>query len=398
MFRKNVFPVIVLLFICFFFKVYSSAQIPGIGMGTQIPNSSAALDIFDTARGILIPRMTLAQRLAITNPAEGLLVYQLDSSLGFYYYSLNFWNKLSNTNNGSNSSLILLDSTSNYSLTRNLTLPSFLNYFGDGALGNLVATNGMNIANGSRYNKLTIPLNVTVFVQPAVRSVIYVKDTLFLYGTIDGSGQEAAAVSNNKTTNHLGATASGCYWSNSGYALYSNGFGSNELGITWEANQVPSTFFENFSGSYSKLPGNSYSDYLPVGANMSGQSMSSAELLKFVHFGVNISGGNGTGCSMNLSSTASTGGQGGAGLYILAKNIVFNGLIKLDGGNGQYVYNSTYPRNWTKSAGGGGGSCIIRTLNLISNSGRFKSTGGSLVGPYEPNGKGGNGAMLIINN
>ena len=46
-----------------------------VGINTVIPNPSAALDIVSTSQGILIPRMTTAQRTAITTPAEGLLVY-----------------------------------------------------------------------------------------------------------------------------------------------------------------------------------------------------------------------------------------------------------------------------------------------------------------------------------
>ena len=46
-----------------------------IGIGTTSPNSSAALDITSNNKGLLVPRMSQANRTAIANPANGLLVY-----------------------------------------------------------------------------------------------------------------------------------------------------------------------------------------------------------------------------------------------------------------------------------------------------------------------------------
>ena len=46
-----------------------------VGINTLDPNSSAALDIVSTDKGILIPRMTTIQKNAINTPAEGLIVY-----------------------------------------------------------------------------------------------------------------------------------------------------------------------------------------------------------------------------------------------------------------------------------------------------------------------------------
>jgi hypothetical protein len=51
----------------------------GVGIGTSTPNSTSLLDLVSTTKGILIPRMTTSQRLAIGMPgvpATGLLVYE----------------------------------------------------------------------------------------------------------------------------------------------------------------------------------------------------------------------------------------------------------------------------------------------------------------------------------
>lgn len=58
-------------------------------------NTSAMLDVSSTTQGVLVPRMTLAQRNLISSPATGLLVYQTDGTAGFYFYSGSAWTSLS---------------------------------------------------------------------------------------------------------------------------------------------------------------------------------------------------------------------------------------------------------------------------------------------------------------
>src|SRR5688572_2020260 len=58
------------------------------------PDNSAMLDISSTTRGLLIPRMTTAERTAISSPATGLLVYDNSLSL-FYYYNGAAWTSIS---------------------------------------------------------------------------------------------------------------------------------------------------------------------------------------------------------------------------------------------------------------------------------------------------------------
>ncbi|MEO8150895.1 MAG: hypothetical protein ABI723_24895 [Bacteroidia bacterium] len=61
------------------------------GIGTSTPNTSSLLDVTSTTKGILTPRMTKAQRDAIATPATGLLIYQTNSTPGFYYYNGTAW-------------------------------------------------------------------------------------------------------------------------------------------------------------------------------------------------------------------------------------------------------------------------------------------------------------------
>jgi len=74
--------------ILFFSTVVAYGQ---VGIGTENPVASAALEIVATDRGLLIPRLTKEQRDAILSPAEGLLLYQVDNETGFYYFDGNAW-------------------------------------------------------------------------------------------------------------------------------------------------------------------------------------------------------------------------------------------------------------------------------------------------------------------
>jgi hypothetical protein len=74
-------------------SVYSQSPAIGVGVNTDgsSPDASSILDVKSTDKGILIPRMTAAQRGAIASPATGLMVYQTDATAGFYYYSGTAW-------------------------------------------------------------------------------------------------------------------------------------------------------------------------------------------------------------------------------------------------------------------------------------------------------------------
>jgi hypothetical protein len=65
------------------------------------------LDVSSTTGGVLIPRMTSAQRTAISvsASANGLLVYQTDGTAGFYYYNGTAWTLLASAGNISNIAL-----------------------------------------------------------------------------------------------------------------------------------------------------------------------------------------------------------------------------------------------------------------------------------------------------
>lgn len=78
-----------------------SAQNVSFNENGTAPDSSAMLDVSARDKGILIPRMTSAERLAIVNPANSLFVYQTDGNEGIYVYNAvsNIWQRLSYDSN-----------------------------------------------------------------------------------------------------------------------------------------------------------------------------------------------------------------------------------------------------------------------------------------------------------
>ena len=453
---KKILSVLALIF-CL--SIASYAQ---VGIGINTPEPSAQLDVSSTERGFLPPRMTSAQRDLIAAPATGLLIFQTDNTAGYYYYNGTAWVNLgamgaagTNGTNGlnalikttteaagancanggtkietgldANSNGVLdagevntsqtqyvcnglsnsvtpnqqINGPGNFTSVSGIQVPSFLKYFGDCSGGNKVCVNNEVLSNNSNFCNLTIPLGITAKVNPAVRTVLYVKDTLFLLGTINGSGQNTSVSTTNLTTNHVGATASHYNLAScSSGTDYVIGTGNSSFTLTWSANQNPSTYYQQFDGNISKSPGNGVcqigcSSYNASASN--GQDLSSQDLLQLIHFGSNISGGNGIATASGSGScqTIALGGQGGAGLYIIAKNIVFSGSIILNGGNGTHVQAPCQSAYQSASAGGGAGSCVISTNNVITQTGVFQSIGGN-AGFTGCSKKGGNGSMIII--
>lgn len=66
-----------------------------VGVGTATPAASAALDVTATDKGMLVPRLTQDQRDAVAAPATGLLIYQTDSTPGFYFFDGAQWSSIS---------------------------------------------------------------------------------------------------------------------------------------------------------------------------------------------------------------------------------------------------------------------------------------------------------------
>ena len=75
------------LAVCGVLLLASGAHAQGVGInGTgAAADTSAILDLSATNKGLLVPRMTAAQRAAIVLPATGLVVFQTDGTAGLYF-------------------------------------------------------------------------------------------------------------------------------------------------------------------------------------------------------------------------------------------------------------------------------------------------------------------------
>ena len=97
-------------------------------MNIYAQNPSAIADFESNTQGILIPRMTQAERTAISMPANGLLVYQTDSTAGFYF---NYGDSLT-------PAWKLLGEDNDSDPTNEIELPA------GGTSGQILSTNGFN--------------------------------------------------------------------------------------------------------------------------------------------------------------------------------------------------------------------------------------------------------------
>jgi len=91
--------VIYFIFSFFFFSTAFSQNV-GINTDGSPANNSSMLDVKSTSKGMLVPRMTTAQRNAIVSPANGLLVYDTDVNSFWFYNGTNWTNVAGGGGNG----------------------------------------------------------------------------------------------------------------------------------------------------------------------------------------------------------------------------------------------------------------------------------------------------------
>jgi hypothetical protein len=79
-----------IFFFCVFLSAELFAQSVSVNATGAAADASSIFDVSSTTKGMLIPRMTTTERIAIVSPATGLIVY--DNTLNqFYYYNGSTW-------------------------------------------------------------------------------------------------------------------------------------------------------------------------------------------------------------------------------------------------------------------------------------------------------------------
>lgn len=97
--KKKLHPYLLVLTLLFFNGKITYAQVGISAAAGYTPSSNAMLDINSTTKGLLIPRMTTAQRTTLTATAtDGLTVYDTDTH-SFWFFNGTAWTALSTGNN-----------------------------------------------------------------------------------------------------------------------------------------------------------------------------------------------------------------------------------------------------------------------------------------------------------
>ena len=275
---RKIYPVI---FLCVLGFTYLNAQTNtfpstgAAGIGTLTPDASSLLDIKSTAKGILIPRMTKAQRDLIASPIDGLLIYQNNSTPGFYYYNGTAWTAISTKGANTKLSNLVAPTAVNQSLlpgvSNSIDLGSPVNlwknaYFSGDALVNgiTIGRGGSAIASNTATGDQALYNNTSGNQNTANGGVALFSNTTGTYNTASGyvalysnSTGSANTANGYGTLNHNTSgssnTANGFYalfYNSTGYyntasginALYSNttGYYNSAFGI--------STLFNNTTG------------------------------------------------------------------------------------------------------------------------------------------------------
>lgn len=99
--RKTVFNLkTILCFVSLLFCAAGYSQNVAINDTGASPDPSAILDVQSAGKGILVPRLTEAQRDSVVSPALGLLIFQTDHTPGFYYYDGSAWAMIAGSGGG----------------------------------------------------------------------------------------------------------------------------------------------------------------------------------------------------------------------------------------------------------------------------------------------------------
>jgi hypothetical protein len=240
-----------------------------VGIGTTSPNASSLLEIKSTKKGLLIPRMTLAQRNAIATPATGLLIFQTNSTTGFYYYNGTAWTAIAPKTNswlltgnaGTDSSVNFLGTTDAHPLVFrvNNIQAGYLDY----------SVQKLNTAFG--YKAMLV--NSTGVTNTAVGYTSLYSNTSGSYNTAFGvdalyfntTGNYNTAFGTFALTNNYTGTGNVGVGIN---ALVYNGTGNNNTAIGTNVLYNNTTGGNNTSSGYQSLFSNTYgSNLVAVGAS-----------------------------------------------------------------------------------------------------------------------------------
>ena len=349
---KKVSIIVLLLSI----SIITNAQI-SVNTSGETANASAMLDVSSTDKGMLIPRMTTAQRTAIANPADGLLVFDTNTDSFWYYNSTAAeWQKVGNAVAGASelnelsdakydgSSLFIGEgagatddatANNNTAIGKNaLTSNTIGNY--NSANGNYTLYSNTTGSNNTANGNYSLSSNTTGHGNNGCGYRSLYSNTTGIFNTASG------ALSLHFNTTGIANTASGCnsLFTNtnggnntaSGYkSLYYNTVGSNNTAVGVNAAYESIEGDNNISiGKHSNYNNQNGSNNTIIGTEASrGSSVHSKSGSVFLGYraGYNETGSNKLYIENSYSSTPLIGGD------FANDSLFFNGIVRITGGN-----------------------------------------------------------------
>ncbi len=227
MMKKIIFSMLIFMSL---FMVYRMHAQVGINNDGSSPEASAMLDVKSTTKGMLTPRMTETERLSISSPATGLIVFQTDGNIGFYYYGGSGWEKMAD-------------------YSEKNTLDQAYDQGGAGAGKSIIADNGAVRVDGTDGFLVTGSINSGQSFDNenagnGPQMFFYPRKAAFRAGYVNGihwndvnigyysiamgnntiaSGLNSTALGNNTMASFMDATAMG-------YSTFASGFSSTAMG------------------------------------------------------------------------------------------------------------------------------------------------------------------------
>lgn len=338
-----------------------SAQNVAINGTGAVPAASSMLDIASTTSGLLVPRMTTAQRTAIAAPATGLLVY--DTTVpGFWYFDGAVWRPFLSSFNG-------------WMLTGN-TLA------GTEFMGSVNAQPVRFFSNNTERMRIDgsteeIMMNTTV---ATAGNILTSKSTSALWpinGYVSGAGTAAAGYFENTSTSTTGNGLIGTISGGSGAAgvrgIGSTGNGNGVTGIGQSATAFALRGHNtNASGTGAVISGNGVgASYLIAGSGVAATGSTTGVWGRVTDAG-------GTGGIFSGNAQGATTLVGGSGLSAVGTNFgvvgfsnsAANGVLRAGGyfdtGTGQsfvYVGARTTLNVARKIEGNGTVNTVVKDLN-----------------------------------